>query len=60
MSRATWADLSVPDSSPDTFTHTIAWAPAASTAVNASRKSPGAAAAVVGNGASDAVIRSQN
>ena len=59
-SRATWADLSVPDRSPETQMHTTASAPASNAAWNALMKSPGAAAAVVGNGASGAVIRCQN
>ena len=40
--------------------HTTASAPASNAWRNAVRKSPGAAAAVVGNGASGAVIRCQN
>ena len=58
--RATCAAFRVPDRSPETFTHTTASAPPANAASNALLKSPGEAAAVVGNGASGAVIRSQN
>ena len=58
--RATSADLSVPDSDPDTLTHTTDSAPPSKARWNSPRKSPGAAAAVVGKGASGAVIRTQN
>ena len=59
MSRAIWALLIVPDSVPATWIETIASAPAAKAASYASLKSPGDEAAVVGNGASGATIRSQ-
>ena len=52
--------LIVPDRLPATLTQTIASAPAAKQPSKASRKSPGLDAAVVGNGASGAVIRFQN
>ncbi|HEY8818758.1 MAG TPA: hypothetical protein VIM25_08065 [Candidatus Limnocylindrales bacterium] len=48
-----------PDSVPATLTETIASAPAAKAASKASLNSPGDAAAVFGNGASGATIRSQ-
>ena len=60
MSRAIWALLIVPDSVPATWIETIASAPSANAASYASLKSPGDDAAVVGNGASGATIRSQN
>src|SRR5664279_6576532 len=49
----------VPDRRLPTVTHTTDAAPAANDAANASAKAPGAAAAVVGNGASGASIRFQ-
>ena len=52
--------LNVADSLSPTVTHTIASAPAAYSASKAAWKSPGEAAAVVGNGASGASIRAQN
>src|SRR6476660_1054231 len=57
MSRAICALLIAPDRVPATLTETIASAPAAKAASNASLKSPGDAAAVLGNGASWATIR---
>ena len=59
MSRAIWALLIVPDSVPATWMETIASAPASNAASYASLNSPGDDAAVVGNGASGATIRSQ-
>ena len=49
-----------PDSVPATLTATMACAPASNAASKASLYSPGDAAAVVGNGASGATMRSQN
>ena len=60
ISRPIWALLIVPDSAPATWIETMASAPSAKAASYASRKSPGLDAAVVGKGASGAVIRSQN
>ena len=60
ISRATWALLWVPDRVDPTVTHTTASAPPAKAASNVSLNTPGLAAAVVGNGASGAVIRAQN
>ena len=59
-SRATWALLNVPDRVEPTVTQTIASAPPAKIASNVSLNVPGLDAAVVGNGASGATIRSQN
>ena len=52
--------LNVAESLLPIVTQTIASAPAASSAAKAAEKSPGDAAAVVGNGASGAIIRVQN
>ena len=52
--------MNVPDSPEPTVTQTIASAPAAKAPSNASLNTPGLDAAVVGNGASGAIIRSQN
>jgi len=51
--------LFVPDRVEATVTHTMASAPSARTLSKASLNTPGLEAAVVGNGASGATIRSQ-
>src|SRR4029079_2775552 len=60
MSRAIRALLMAPDNVSATWTATIASAPSADAPSEASRNSAGDEAAVVGNGASGAVIRAQN
>ena len=60
MSRAICALLIVPDRVPATWIETIASAPASNASSKASLNSPGDDAAVFGNGASGATIRSQN
>src|SRR3954447_1370651 len=57
---ATWALLMAPDRVLATLTETMASAPSAKSRSSATWKSPGLAAAVLGNGASGAVIRAQN
>ena len=60
ISRPICALLIVPDSVPATWIEMTASAPSANAASYAALKSPGLDAAVVGKGASGAVIRSQN
>ena len=60
MPAAMRAALSVADSWSETVTQTTDSAPPSKAASNAARKSPAEHAAVVGNGASGAVIRAQN